>query len=61
MTPKKPQYSPHKHRPINYGATQKIVQTTDTSPPLNDTKKYQNITKDWERKKYAGIDFKWED
>ena len=31
----KPQYSPHKHRPIDYGATQKIVQPTDTSPPLN--------------------------
>ena len=33
---KKPQYLPHKHRPIYYGATQKIVQPTDTSPPLND-------------------------
>ena len=31
---KKPQYSPHKHRPINYGAKQKTVQPTDTSPPL---------------------------
>ena len=36
MTPKKPQYSPHKHLPINYGATQKIVQPTDSSPSLND-------------------------
>ena len=36
LTPKKPQYSPHKHRPIDYGATQQIVQPTDTSPPLND-------------------------
>ena len=35
LTPKKPQYSPHKHRPIGYGATQKIVQPTYTSPPLN--------------------------
>ena len=36
MTPKKPQYSPHKHRPIGYGATQQIVQPTDTSPLLNE-------------------------
>ena len=36
MTTKKPQYSPHKHRPINYSAKQQIVQPTDTSPPLND-------------------------
>ena len=36
MTPKKPQYSPHKHRPIDYGATQKIVQPNDISPPLNE-------------------------
>ena len=36
MTPKKPQYSPQKYRPIHYGATQKIVQPTDTSPPLNE-------------------------
>ena len=34
--PKKPQYSPHKHRPIDYGATQQLVQPTDTSPPLNE-------------------------
>ena len=33
---KKPQYSPHKHRPIDYGATQQLVQPTDTSPPLNE-------------------------
>ena len=26
MQPKKPQYSPHKHRPIDYGATQQLVQ-----------------------------------
>ena len=32
MTPKKPQYSPHKHRPIDYGATQQLVQPTDTIP-----------------------------
>ena len=35
LTRKKPQYSPHKHRPIDYVAQQKIVQPTDTSPPLN--------------------------
>ena len=35
LTPKKSQYSPHKHRPIDYGATRQIVQPTDTSPPLN--------------------------
>ena len=35
-TPEKPQYSPHKHRPTDYGATQKIVQPTDNIPPLND-------------------------
>ena len=27
---------PHKHRPIDYGDTQQIVQPTGTSPPLND-------------------------
>ena len=45
MTPKKPQYSPHKNRPINYGATQKIVQPTDTSPSLNEKviKRFQDI------------------
>ena len=36
MTPKKSQYSPHKHRPIDYGATQQLVQPTDTSPLLNE-------------------------
>ena len=36
MQPLKNQYSPHKHRPINYGATQKLVQPTDTIPPLNE-------------------------
>ena len=36
MQPKKPQYSPHKHCPIDYGAIQKLVQPTDTSPPLNE-------------------------
>ena len=36
MHPKKPQYSPHKHRPIDYGATQQIVKPTDTSPLLNE-------------------------
>ena len=34
LTPKKPQYSPHKHRPIDYGSKQQIVQPTDTIPPL---------------------------
>ena len=33
---KKPQLSPHKHRPIDYGATQQLVQPTDTIPPLNE-------------------------
>ena len=36
LTPKKPQYSPHKHRPLDYGARQKILKPTATSPPLND-------------------------
>ena len=36
LKPKKPQHSPHKHRPIDYGATQQLVQPTDYSPPLND-------------------------
>ena len=33
---KKTQLSPHKHRPIDYGATQQLVQPTDTSKPIND-------------------------
>ena len=28
--------SPHKHRPIDYGATQQFAQPTDTSKPLNE-------------------------
>ena len=36
MTPKKSQYSPQKHRPIDYGATQQLVQPTNTSPLLNE-------------------------
>ena len=36
LTPKKTQYPPHKHGPIDYGATQQIVQPTDTSSPLNE-------------------------
>ena len=36
LPPKKPQYSPQKHRPINYGAKQQIVQPADTSPYLDD-------------------------
>ena len=36
MQPKKPQYSPHKHRPIDYGETKQLVQPTDTSLLLNE-------------------------
>ena len=36
MQPKKPQYSSHKHHPIDYGATQQLVQSTDTSLLLNE-------------------------
>ena len=36
LTPKKPQHSPHKHRPIDYVATHQLVQPNDYSPPLND-------------------------
>ena len=45
MNPKKPQYSPHKHHPINYGATQQLVQPIDTSLLLNEkgTKIIQGI------------------
>ena len=45
MNPKKLQYSPHKHRPINHGATQQPVQPTDRSPLLNEkgTKRIQGI------------------
>ena len=35
MTPKKPQYSPHKYWPIYYSATQQLLQPTETRPPLN--------------------------
>ena len=35
LTPKNPQYSPHKHQLIVYGAKQQIVQPTDNSPTLN--------------------------
>ena len=35
-TSKKPKYSPHKHRPINYGSKQHIAQPEDTSPSLDD-------------------------
>ena len=34
--PNKTRYSPHNHRPIDYGAKQQIVQPTDTSPALDD-------------------------
>ena len=45
MTPKEPQYSPQKHRPIVYFPTQQKVQPEDTSPPLNEkvTKRVQVI------------------
>ena len=36
IPPKKPQYSPHKHRTIHYGSNQQIVQPTDNRPPLDD-------------------------
>ena len=36
MQPKKPQLSPHTHHPIDYGATQQLVQPTDTSKPLKE-------------------------
>ena len=36
LQPKKPQYSPHNHRPIAYGAKQQIVHPTYTSPALDD-------------------------
>ena len=34
--PKRQQVSPHKHRPINYGAKQQLAQTEDDSPALHD-------------------------
>ena len=45
MPPKKPQYSPHKHQTIDYGAKQQIVKPTDTSPSIDDKgiKRVQNI------------------
>ena len=36
LQPKKPQYSPHNHLPINYGAKKQIVQPADTSPSIDD-------------------------
>ena len=36
MKPKKPQHYPHRHRPIDYGATHQLVQPTDDSPYLNE-------------------------
>ena len=36
MQPKNPQLSPQKHRPIDYGSTQQLVQPTDTSQQLNE-------------------------
>ena len=48
MTPKKPQYSPQKHRPIDYASTEQIVQPIDNSPTLNDKgiKRVQGIVGD---------------
>ena len=48
MTLKKPQYSPHKHRPIDYGDTQELVQPTNKSPLLNEKgiKRIQGIVGD---------------
>ena len=45
MTPKKTQYSPHKHQPIDYGSKQQIFQPKDTTPPLDDKfiKRFQGI------------------
>ena len=47
MQPKNHQLSPHKHRPIDCGATQQLVQPTDTSPPLNEKgiKRIQGIVR----------------
>ena len=36
MQPLKTQYSPHIHRPIDYGSTQQLVQPKDTSLALNE-------------------------
>ena len=54
MQPLKPQLSPHKHRPIDYGATQQRVQPTDTSKPLNEkgSKEFKEL---WE------LYFMWEE
>ena len=45
LPPKKLQYSPHKHRPIDYGSKQQIVQPTYTSPALDDKviKRFQGV------------------
>ena len=36
ITPKKTQCSPHKYHPIDYGATQQLVQSPHTTPILNE-------------------------
>ena len=36
LTPKKSQYSPYKHRPIDYGSKQYMVQPAYNSPSLDD-------------------------
>ena len=36
MTPKKPQYSLHKHHPIDYGANKQIVKPSDNIPYLDE-------------------------
>ena len=45
LPPNKPQYSPHKHRPINYGANKQIVQPANDRPSLYDKgiKRVQDI------------------
>ena len=38
-TPKKPQHSPLRHTPINYGANFQYAAETPSSPPLNNSSK----------------------
>ena len=38
-TPKNPQYSPHRHTPINYGAKVQYSAATFSSLPLNNSGK----------------------
>ena len=43
--PKKPQFSPHKHREVIYGAKDQLAPEDDTTPPLDSqgTKRVQVI------------------